>query len=57
MSRTFVTVELAEASLCPFQGGKCRHWFCMAWRGETEGASGYCALIAEKGEEEEDDQY
>lgn len=53
MGKTYVPVSLAEKSLCPFQGGNCRHWYCMSWRGEVEGASGYCALIEK--EEEDDD--
>jgi len=51
MGRTYVPVKLADQSMCPFQGTTCRHWYCMAWRSETEGASGYCALI----EREDDD--
>jgi len=54
MGRTYIDVKLAEKSLCPFQGGNCRHWYCMSWRGEVEGASGYCALIEK--EEGKDDE-
>lgn len=55
MGRTFISVELAAASLCPFQGGKCRHWFCMAWRGDDKGEPGFCALIEREGKD--DDRY
>ena len=48
MSRTLISVELAEESLCPFQGGNCCHWYCMAWRSEDKGEPGYCALIKEE---------
>ena len=56
MGKTYVPVSLADRSMCPFTGGNCRYWHCMAWRSETEGASGYCALI-EKEEEDDDVLY
>lgn len=56
MSKILTPVKIADQSMCPFLGTTCRHWYCMAWRSETEGASGYCALI-EKEEEDDDVLY
>ena len=56
MSKILTHVKIADQSMCPFLGTTCRYWHCMAWRSETEGASGYCALI-EKEEEDDDVLY
>ena len=43
--RGATTIELAEASLCPFYGGMCRHWLCMAWESFDRGEPGYCLMV------------